>query len=189
MDGSHGAGAPDQDRGTVAGAAAPPAQREADDYAGTDRLAEEQELMEGADVAEGDDGASFTVLERQTCLNLLGTRDIGRVAFTIDGDAAPTVLPVNYALFNDTVVFRTTLAGTVMRYARGHAAFQVDLFDEERRDGWSVLASGRCRWVRDAEELARIPRGRLPLPWAAGERDQVLKLVPGRVSGRRVHRP
>jgi len=188
MERSHGAGAPGRDREPVAEAAPPPAQRTSDEYAGTDRLADDQELMEGADVIEGDDRASFTVLERQTCFNLMGTRDIGRVAFTIDGDAAPTVLPVNYALLDDTVVFRSTLAGTVMRYARGHAAFQVDLFDEERREGWSVLASGRCRWVRDTDELARIPQGRLPVPWAAGDRDQVLKLIPGRITGRRIHR-
>jgi len=186
MDRSRGADAWSPDTPTTG--AAPP-RRTPDAHAGTDRLPDGQTLMEGADVVEGEDAAEFTVLERQTCLNLLATRDIGRVAFTIEGDAAPTVLPVNYALLDDTVVFRSSLAGTVMRHARGHAAFEVDLFDEESREGWSVLASGRCRWVRDPDELARIPQGRLPVPWAAGERDQVLKLVPGRVSGRRVQRP
>lgn len=143
--------------------------------------------MEG-DLDEGE-RARLSVLNRETCLELLATRDIGRVAFTIDGDAAPTVLPVNYALVHDTIVFRSTLAGSIMRYARGYAAFQVDRLDEERRDGWSVLASGRCRWVRDAGELERIPQGRLPRPWAEGPRDQVLKLTPARLTGRRLHRP
>ena len=141
----------------------------------------------GADPVD-DQGSRLTVLDRQSCLELLATRDIGRVAFTIDGDAAPTVLPVNFALVNDTIVFRSTLAGSIMRYARGYAAFQVDHLDEERREGWSVLSSGRCRWVRDAGELERIPQGRLPRPWAEGPRDQVLKLVPARLSGRRLHR-
>ncbi|WP_017615814.1 pyridoxamine 5'-phosphate oxidase family protein [Nocardiopsis salina] len=174
--------------GAAPGAAVPPGQRQADEeFAGTDRLTEDETLLEGADIA-GTDDARFTVLERQTCYNLLASHDIGRVAFTIEGDAAPTILPVNYALMHDTIVFRSTLAGTIMRFARGYAAFQVDHFDEERREGWSVLASGRCRWVRDSGELARIPQGRLPKPWAEGDRDQVLKITPGRVTGRRIAR-
>lgn len=179
-----GAGAV-QGRGAVSGAV-PPGQREtADEFAGSDRLTDSETLLEGADIAETDD-SQFTVLERQTCFNLMASRDIGRVAFTIEGDAAPTVLPVNYALVHDTIVFRSTLSGTIMRFAQGYAAFQVDLFDEERREGWSVLASGRCRWVQDSGELARVPQGRLPKPWAEGDRNQVLKITPGRVSGRRI---
>ncbi len=158
-----------------------------DTVEGTDRLTEDDRLLVGADLADNA-RAGFTVLERQTCFNLMATRDIGRVAFTIDGDAAPTVLPVNYALVNGTVVFRSTLAGTIMRYARGHAAFQVDRFHEERREGWSVLVSGACRWVRDTGELDDIPQGRLPHPWAEGPRDQVLKITPTRVTGREIHR-
>jgi nitroimidazol reductase NimA-like FMN-containing flavoprotein (pyridoxamine 5'-phosphate oxidase superfamily) len=187
--GGGAAGRRREDPATGPVAPPPPQQRGApDEYAGTDRLADEQELLEGADLVEGDEGASFTVLERQTCFNLLNTRDIGRVAFTIEGDAAPTVLPVNYALVDGGIVFRSTLAGAIMRHARGYAAFQVDSLDEESREGWSVLASGPCQWIRDAGELARVPQGRLPRPWAEGERDQVLKITPGRLSGRQISR-
>lgn len=153
----------------------------------TEQFGEDGTLSVGTDVA--DDEAAFTALGRESCLSLLGTRGIGRVAFTMEGDAAPTVLPVNYALLNDTIVFRTKLAGSIMRHARGYASFQVDHLDEERREGWSVLASGRCRRVPDAGELSRIPQGRLPVPWASGDRDQVLKLTPGRMAGRRIRRP
>lgn len=176
MRGTSGADASASGRAPGTGPTPFPEQRGAsEEFAGTDPTADGQ--------------VRSTVLERQACLHLLATRDIGRVAFTIDGDAAPTVLPVNYALIGDTIVFRSTLAGTIMRYARGHAAFQVDHLDEERRQGWSVLCSGRCRWVRHEGELERIPQGRMPRPWAAGARDQVLKIVPARVSGREIHRP
>ncbi|GHC79690.1 hypothetical protein GCM10007079_18040 [Nocardiopsis terrae] len=189
MVGTSGAGASEQGRSWVAAPGSPPEPREAsDEFEGTEHLTEDDRLLAGADLAD-DDRSRFTVLERQTCFNLMATRSIGRVAFTIDGDAAPTVLPVNYVLLNDTVVFRSTLAGTIMRYGRGYAAFQVDHFDEERREGWSVLASGSCRWVRDTGELERIPQGRMPRPWAEGPRDQVLKITPGRVTGREVSRP
>lgn len=184
--GTSDAGASRSGRDT--GPGSPPEQRTAsEEFAGTERLHEGERRSLGADLSTGGQ-VSFTVLERQTCLNLLATRDIGRVAFTIDGDAAPTVLPVNYALLNDTIVFRSTLAGSIMRYARGYAAFQVDHLDEERREGWSVLCSGRCRWVRDDGELERVPQGRMPRPWAAGPRDQVLKIVPARISGREIQR-
>lgn len=182
------ADAPGRGPGSVAEPSQPPEQRSVSDgLGGTARLGEGDRLLAGTDLAD-DHKSSFTVLDRQTCFNLMGTRDIGRVAFTIEGDAAPTVLPLNYVLINDTIVFRSTLAGTIMRYARGYAAFQVDHLDEERREGWSVLASGRCRWVRDASELERIPQGRLPQPWAEGPRDQVLKITPARVTGRDIHR-
>ncbi|MFE1166623.1 pyridoxamine 5'-phosphate oxidase family protein [Nocardiopsis sp. NPDC058789] len=184
MTGSGGTDASARDRSWVTGPASPPEQRSAEE--GTNRLPESDQMTTGADLAD-DEHSAFTILARQTCFNLLASHDIGRVAFTIEGDAAPTVLPVNYAMVNDTIVFRSTLAGTIMRHARGHAAFQIDHFDEERREGWSVLASGRCRWVRDQAELERIPQGRLPQPWAEGPRDQILRITPGRVTGRDVH--
>ncbi|MEU3020925.1 MULTISPECIES: pyridoxamine 5'-phosphate oxidase family protein [unclassified Nocardiopsis] len=185
MTGTSDSGVSAQDRSWVTGSASPPEQRSASE--GTEGLADSDRLRTGADLAEERDTA-FTVLARQTCFNLLAAHDIGRVAFTIEGDAAPTVLPVNYALVDDAIILRSTLAGTIMRHARGHAAFQIDHFDEERHEGWSVLASGRCRWVRERAELERIPQGRLPHPWAEGPRDQVLKIVPGRLTGREVHR-
>ncbi|RKS08992.1 nitroimidazol reductase NimA-like FMN-containing flavoprotein (pyridoxamine 5'-phosphate oxidase superfamily) [Nocardiopsis sp. Huas11] len=188
MTSSSGADESGRGRGSVTGAPTPPAPRASSaDLAGTEQLGEDAELLVGADIAESTD-SSFTVLERETCFNLLATRGIGRVAFTIEGDAAPTVLPVNYALLDDTIVFRSNLAGTIMRHGRGYAAFEVDHFDHEHFEGWSVLASGRCRWIRDDGELSRIPQGRLAKPWAAGKRDQVLKIVPGRISGRRISR-
>ncbi|MEU3024589.1 pyridoxamine 5'-phosphate oxidase family protein [Nocardiopsis alba] len=189
MSGTSGADASTGGRDVATENTSPPAQRgTTEDFSGTERLRETEQLMLGTDLAD-EDQSGFTVLARQTCFNLLAERDIGRVAFTIDGDAAPTVLPVNYALIDDTIVFRSTLAGTIMRYARGYAAFQVDRLDEERHEGWSVLCSGRCRWVRDEAELDRIPTDRISRPWAEGPRDQILKIVPGRVSGRKIHRP
>lgn len=189
MAGTSNTGAADRWRASSTQPAALPEPRDASDrYAGTARLPDEERLLTGVDVVEGDDEASFTVLERQTCFNLLDKHSIGRVAFTIEGDAAPTILPVSYAMVSGTIVFRSALAGAIMRHVRGYAAFQADQFDEDRREGWGVLASGPCRWVRDTDELSRIPQGRLPQPWAEGRRDQVLKITPDRVTGRQVSR-
>lgn len=138
MAGTSGSGAAGETEAAAGHASTPEQRASSDDFAGTHRLTEDETLLKGTDLADSDE-AGFTVLERRTCFNLMATRNIGRVAFTIEGDAAPTVLPVNYTLLNDTIVFRSTLAGTIMRHARGYAAFQVDHFDDERREGWRAL--------------------------------------------------
>ncbi|HET9539484.1 MAG TPA: pyridoxamine 5'-phosphate oxidase family protein, partial [Candidatus Limnocylindria bacterium] len=54
--------------------------------------------------------------------------------------------------------------------------------------GWSVLVRGVAREVTDVHERARLAR--LPLhPWAPGERDRWLRVVPTSVTGRAISRP
>src|SRR5690625_5739014 len=114
MAGTSGAGSAGESD-TTTEFSAPPEQRTAsDDFAGTRRLSETDALLKGTDVADSDE-ASFTVLERRTCLNLLAGQDIGRLALTTEGDASPTELPCNYLLTHGTIVFLSSLAGTVKR--------------------------------------------------------------------------
>lgn len=168
MAGTSGADASAHGRDWVVGPTSPPEQRQsADAGGGAEQLGEDERLLIGTDLADNE-RARFTVLERQTCFNLMSTRDIGRVAFTIEGDAAPTVLPVNYTLLNDTVIFRSTLAGTIMRYARGYAAFQVDHFDDERREGGACWPPDAAGGSVTAESWNASPRAGCPSPgWRA----------------------
>ncbi|WP_255276608.1 pyridoxamine 5'-phosphate oxidase family protein [Actinomadura madurae] len=48
-------------------------------------------------------------LDRAECLRLISGGAIGRVAF--DDGEGPTVIPVNYAVADDAVVFRTSVSG------------------------------------------------------------------------------
>jgi hypothetical protein len=60
-------------------------------------------------------------------------------------------------------------------------SFEVDHIDEALREGWSVLLTGRLQLVDD--EPAE-PDG--PHPWAGGDRQVLLRLVPSGRSGRRI---
>ena len=67
-------------------------------------------------------------------------------------------------------------------------AFEVDGIDTSAETGWSVLVRGVASEVTDEHERARLAR--LPLhPWAPGERDRWLRVVPTTVTGRAISRP
>lgn len=118
------------------------------------------------------------------CLELLGTRTIGRVAFS--DQALPAVLPVTYGVDGQRVVFRTSLDGPLGERLDGAVvAFEVDEVDETTRSGWSVVLVGVARLAREPSALLRVDR-LWPQPWAEGDRRALVVITPGRVTGRRV---
>ncbi|WP_019631049.1 pyridoxamine 5'-phosphate oxidase family protein [Actinomadura atramentaria] len=136
-----------------------------------------------------DGGAVPEELDREECLRLIAPGGVGRVAF--DDGEGPTVLPVNYILDGDTVVFRTTLGGrintgvtTVLRGAEVRVAFEVDRFDERLEEGWSVLLRGPAHHLSE-DEIERAPKVR---PWPRGPRESFISLTPVEISGRRLRR-
>ena len=100
----------------------------------------------------------FERLDVPECLHLLRTGGVGRVVWQ-DEDEGLTVLPVNYRVIGDSVVFRTSAASTLARLTRPtRVAFQVDEIDHATAVGWSVLVrgmSGTCK-VRDV--VSFLPR-------------------------------
>jgi len=125
-------------------------------------------------------------LDPDVCWRLLGRRQVGRVGFMTD--EGPVVLPVNHCVDGRTIVFRTGRT-TLLEALRDGApvAFEVDDADSFGETGWSVLAKGRAFEVTDPADHAQVTR--LPLhPWAPGERDHWLRVVPESVSGRAISR-
>lgn len=128
----------------------------------------------------------LTRIDEAECRWLLRRREAGRVAF-LDHDEI-VVLPVNYLVYDDDIVFRTSEDSQLAAAAAGGPmSFQVDRL--ERSDGggwsWSVLVKGSGRAVTGAEELAALRK--LPLePWAPGDRDHWIRLTPTALSGRRI---
>lgn len=124
-------------------------------------------------------------IDREECLQLLGGDVVGRLA-VVRGNA-PVIFPVNYVLDGEHIVFRTA-GGTKFEAAeRGRACFEIDGIDRESKSGWSVIASGRLEEVteRDARTLRRIEL--LPVePWASGAKAHWMRLLPDRITGRRV---
>ena len=131
------------------------------------------------------DRDGLEALGRDECLQLLATATVGRIA--LHWDALPRVLPVNFALDGETVVFRTG-PGTKLAAAAAGAvvAFEVDDIDPWYHDGWSVVVTGIASALT-GEALARATR--LPLrPWAPGARNDYVAIMPTLVSGRRLSR-
>lgn len=127
------------------------------------------------------------VLTPRTCRELLTTVSIGRIAVVVDGH--PEVFPVVFALDGDAVVFRTD-SGTKL-HAAVHwpsVAFEADHVDESSGDGWSVLVVGAVGEVVDGPGLGRVSALSLE-PWTPGRRSHWLRIVPSKITGRRVHRP
>jgi nitroimidazol reductase NimA-like FMN-containing flavoprotein (pyridoxamine 5'-phosphate oxidase superfamily) len=122
-------------------------------------------------------------LEPEECVRLLSSARLGRVGLnTPDG---PQVLPVNHAVMDGAIVFRTDLYGVLADGAQGDVvAFEVDELDDRMRSGWSVLVVGRAEHVEEHAEVADAFR-RLGQPWAPGPRPLVARIVPSRVTGRR----
>jgi nitroimidazol reductase NimA-like FMN-containing flavoprotein (pyridoxamine 5'-phosphate oxidase superfamily) len=128
-------------------------------------------------------------LDEDQCLALIGGGGIGRIAYT--SRFGPAVLPVNYVWRDGAVVFRTAANGpldedlrTGIANADYKVAFEIDSIDQAARHGWSVLIQGPAHHVTGAEEDAARQTG--VEPWAPGDRELFVRIVPSRVTGRRV---
>ena len=127
------------------------------------------------------------VLDPAECLQLLAGRGVGRIGGIVRG--RPLILPINFAVLDEGIVFRTRRGGDIDQFMRSAAvAFEVDESDTIYHEGWSVVVVGRCAEVSDPAELHRVRRLRL-LPWAGGSRDLFLHISIDEICGRRiVHR-
>lgn len=122
-------------------------------------------------------------LSSQCCLDLLATRSFGRLAF-LAREGRPDCVPVNYVLDDGAVVIRSGPGPKLQAgERREHVAFEVDSIDEATRTGWSVVVTGRAE-VLDVAHHASVTQ---PDPWATGPRSDLLRIVPGRLEGRRLH--
>ena len=127
---------------------------------------------------------ALEVLSAEECRAYLGTRGIGRFVF-IDV-RGPVAVPVNYKMLGDDVVFRThAWTSLAARVAQRRVSIEVDHIDEALGEGWSVLVSGRAHRVTEAGELDQVKALGIR-PWAAGERETYIRIVPTTITGRRL---
>lgn len=126
------------------------------------------------------DAGSLDELTPEECLELVGTMSVGRVAVAVGG-GSPLVVPVNYVLDGEVVVFRTGSGTKSSALLGAPMSFEVDLFDPGHRSGWSVLIRGRA-----AEAADREVRHLTVEPWAPGERSQWIRVLPNEITGRRI---
>ena len=126
-----------------------------------------------------------TVLTYDKCRELLASKVVGRAA--VCTPTGPRIFPVNYAVVDDTIVFRTTAYSVLGTYAwNTQLAFEVEEIDETERAGWSVVALGRGAIVEDPKELAEIRSAADPTPWAGGMRYLYVRMRWSELSGRQI---
>lgn len=132
-----------------------------------------------------DQHTGLAIIDRKECLELLARARLGRIAVVPDG-VRPTVLPVNYVLDRDAIVFRTAPGSKLTAAARnGHVAFEIDGFDAMAHTGWSVVVTGHAEEVTEPAELKRLAQ--LPLqPWADGDKSHYIRIPTTHVTGRRI---
>lgn len=146
------------------------------------QVAERREL--DPDTAVEGPGA-LTRLSEPECLELLGSRSLGRLAY-IARHGTPDIVPVNYAVRGRKVLVRSGVGPKLQAAERGEQlALEADDIDESTHAGWSVIVVGPARRLSDSEQ-AELPEGELPQTWAKGPRSAVVELTVRRVAGRRL---
>ena len=123
------------------------------------------------------------VIEESRCWELIESTPVGRVGFVSEG--VPLVLPVNFAVDEGTIVFRS-LEGQKLAAAAANQAvcFEVDQWDAKTKAGWSVVLQGTAHEVSDWAEKEQLENIGLT-PWAKDQwRPLWVRITPTEMSGR-----
>ena len=131
------------------------------------------------------DRLGIDVLETDTCLELLRRSEVGRLAVSITDH--PDIFPVNFMVDRGTIVIRTAEGTKLAAAVLGRAvAFEVDGYDADSGEAWSVVLKGRAVEIDQMEEL--FDALDLPLfPWHSAPKHHFVRIEPRQISGRRFH--
>jgi nitroimidazol reductase NimA-like FMN-containing flavoprotein (pyridoxamine 5'-phosphate oxidase superfamily) len=123
-------------------------------------------------------------LDSDECWAFLSRHYLGRVV-TIDA-GGPAVFPVNYALDGRSVGVPDRAWDEARScQERRDGGVRVDEAEPMSGSGTSVVVHGTLR--KEADEDARARLMTLPLrPWAAGDRDHFVRVIPTWVTGRSI---
>lgn len=131
------------------------------------------------------DHAGLEMLDRFDCLALIAKGRVGRLGVVAGGQ--PIVLPINYALIDDEIVFRTDEGTKLTEATRGKVCFQLDRFDDPSQSGWSVLVQGWAEEITQYDHPAVQALRDLPVrPWAGGAKSHWFRIRPTAITGRRI---
>jgi nitroimidazol reductase NimA-like FMN-containing flavoprotein (pyridoxamine 5'-phosphate oxidase superfamily) len=132
---------------------------------------------------------AITELDQDESLTLIAPGGVGRIAY--QSRFGPAVLPVNYQWHDGAIVFRTAQHSPLDEDLRTgitggeyQVAFEIDEIDKAGRQGWSVLIQGPAHHVPEAERASAERAG--VEPWPAGDRELFIRIVPSRITGRRI---
>lgn len=123
----------------------------------------------------------MSILSATECWNLLAGSALGRLVTSVDGN--PAIFPVNFAVQDRTILFRTALGTKVVSAAINNSVlFEVDGYGLS--EGWSVIVSGVARSLRSDEEISEAEQAAL-IPWTGSEKQHFVRIRPRGITGRR----
>jgi uncharacterized protein len=134
------------------------------------------------------DRAGLEILHLGDCFLLLGSVPLGRIAFVAGGEVV--ILPVNFMVDGQDVVFRTGAGSKLSAVEVGHyVGFEADSYDAAAGTGWSVVVNGLAEVVESGEEAARLERLGL-CRWGGADSGPVwVRIRPVTITGRRIPAP
>jgi nitroimidazol reductase NimA-like FMN-containing flavoprotein (pyridoxamine 5'-phosphate oxidase superfamily) len=118
------------------------------------------------------------------CLSLLAMARVGRVG--IAAGEGPLILPVNFIVLGESVVFRTVPGAKLgAAMARAAVSFEADDYAPDGTWGWSVLLRGIASEMAAGPERDSL-RVALLRAWAFHERaaDRIVRIDPTSITGR-----
>ncbi|MFE7276236.1 pyridoxamine 5'-phosphate oxidase family protein [Streptomyces sp. NPDC057623] len=124
-------------------------------------------------------------LSPEECRTLLSTHGVGRIAVSAT-DGRPAVVPVNYEVVDDAILFRTAPGSAPAAAVGKEVAFEVDHVDDALSQGWSVLAVGPARVITEPDAVRRLTQDAHTTPWPGGAREMWVSIRPASLTGRRI---
>jgi uncharacterized protein len=131
------------------------------------------------------DRAGLEILHLGDCFLLLKSVPVGRIGFVAAGEVV--ILPVNFLVDGQDVVFRTAAGSKLSAAEVGHyVGFEADSYDAAAGTGWSVVLNGLAEIVEDDEETARLDALGLSSWGGEDSRPVWVRIRPSSITGRRV---
>jgi nitroimidazol reductase NimA-like FMN-containing flavoprotein (pyridoxamine 5'-phosphate oxidase superfamily) len=128
------------------------------------------------------DAAGCVVLDRRQCLDYLSAGGLGRIAVNVG--ALPAILPVQFALDDEQVVFSTGVGTALERATRDAVvAFECDGLELDGRRQWSVTFTGIAHHLAGDDVFARA--GAVLPEWTHLDGFRLVAVSTDYVSGRR----
>jgi uncharacterized protein len=123
------------------------------------------------------------ILTPAQCWDFLSTAEVGRLAVAAAGEV--DIFPVNFVIDEGSIVFRTAEGTKLVEVVlAGRVAFEVDGYDPDSDEAWSVVAKAHAEILERFEDVYRAQD--LPLfPWSAGPKERFVRLRPDKLTGRR----
>jgi nitroimidazol reductase NimA-like FMN-containing flavoprotein (pyridoxamine 5'-phosphate oxidase superfamily) len=130
-------------------------------------------------------GSRLVEIPTFDCWHLLESAEIGRVAW--NGPHGVAVVPVNYAIADGALWFRTSPYSQLARECGGQwVAVEIDSVDRATRSGWSAVIRGTAEVIDADEAPQHLAEFQV---WPSGVRHLFIRVEPLEMSGRRLLPP